>query len=271
MIKNKLPFDCEILNYTKSGKKIWIHMQGQPYSDNNGTQDQYFAIQTDITESVLGREKTSAEHLTVQNEIGEAVLMALEKERNHIAREMHDNLNHTLVASKLYIEMALSDRENYVPYLTKSSEFIVEVVEEIRKISKGLISDHLLGLFQNIHALIDDIMRVHPIRISFFTGRLKEDRLDEKVKLNIFRIIQEQLTNIIKHSSAITAKITIHRIENTILLTIGDNGNGCDVTQKRNGVGIRNIETRAGLFAGSVKVLSRPGKGFKLQVSLNIN
>ena len=105
-IKYKEPFDCEIVNYSKSGRKYWVQMTGQCMHDENENCMKYFSIQTDITDKVLMREKMAEESLTKQKEITEAVISARENERQELGKELHDNINQILSATKLCIELA---------------------------------------------------------------------------------------------------------------------------------------------------------------------
>ena len=208
-----------------------------------------------------------------QKEITAAVLTAQEKERADIGKELHDNLNQVLGAAKLYIEMARTDDDNRDSYLDKSSGYIVAVIEEIRKISKTLASPglHLMGLFESINILLDDLVAIQPIRIDFQENGLNEEHLDEKLQLDIFRIVQEQLNNIMKHSGATQVTISLARQENEIILLIYDNGQGCDLSKERKGVGIINIRSRAELYRGKVSIASKPGEGYELRVVLHLN
>ena len=105
--------------------------------------------------------------------------------------------------------MALFEDESRKLFLEKSVSFIGKVIEDIRNISRGLITNKLLGLSESIHSLIDDIKAVYPIDIKFIVKEVDEEQLDETMKLNIFRIIREQCTNIIKHSKAGNVNIVL--------------------------------------------------------------
>ncbi|MEO7766571.1 MAG: PAS domain S-box protein, partial [Ferruginibacter sp.] len=271
-VEDKQSFDCNIVNYSKTGSKRWMHVQGQPLLDEDGNCKSFFAIETDITEKILLEKKMVKENLRRQKDITDAVLTAQENERDNIGKELHDNLNQILVATKLYIEMAKTDIPDRMHYLDKASGYIVNVIEEIRHISKTLASPDLdiLGLFDSITLLLDDLGRVHPVEIEFETHGVDQEELDKKLQINIFRIVQEQLNNILKHSHATLASIHLNRIENDICLHISDNGVGFDTSQRSSGVGIRNIISRAELCHGHAKIKSKPGEGFKLSVALPI-
>ena len=265
----KKPFHCDILNYTKSGRKYWMHIQGQAILDESGDCKQYFAIETDITEKVLREEKVVGERLARQKEITNAVLTAQENERADIGKELHDNLNQILVASKMYIEMARKHEGNRDLYLRKSSGYIVTVIEEIRKIAKTLSTPGIfIGLVDSIKNLINDITGVHPIKIELETNGFEDHELDIKVQLDVYRIVQEQMNNILKHAKANRAKIQIMKNENEIALFITDNGVGWDHSGEKSGMGITNIKSRAELYSGRVTIITEPGKGYELEVAL---
>ena len=123
-IRDKEVFDCEILNYKKYGRQIWLRVQGQPLFDEKGVCFQYFIIQSDITERIALEKKLISERLEKQKEITRAVLTAHESERASIGRDLNDNLNQTLGAVKMYIELAKTDQSNRQLCLDKSSMYV---------------------------------------------------------------------------------------------------------------------------------------------------
>jgi len=172
----------------------------------------------------------------------------------------------------MYIELAKKDEENREMLLDKSSVCIGDVIAMIRKISKALASPGMqMGLFNSIKVLMADLIMVHPIEIQFRENNIREKYLNEKLKLTIFRIVQEQMNNIVKHSKATMAVIRLSRHENELTLDISDNGSGTDILKEIDGVGIRNIKSRAELHNGAVTIISNPGKGYKLKVALSLN
>jgi PAS domain S-box-containing protein len=271
-INDKQSFDCDILNYSKSGRLYWVNIVGQPLLDENENFDRYFAIQTDITEKVLLKNKLAQERQERQREITYAAVTAQETERGVIGKELHDNLGQILAVAKLYIQMALKQKQekNREMYLQKSCDMVVNVIDEIRRISKALVIPgvHIIGLFDNIKNLIHDLGTIHPIKIEFHEDGIVQDDVNEKLQMTIFRIVQEQVNNILKHSKAAHATIDLSIEENNILLRISDDGEGCDMLAEKNGVGLINIHSRAELYHGSVTVASRPGEGYSLKVVL---
>lgn len=269
-IGNKQPFDCEIINYSKSGRRYWVHIQGQALLDEDGNCERYFAIQKDITEKILTANILAQEKLDRQREITDAVLTAQEYERSEIGKELHDNVNQILAVARLYIQMAQTGITNQDVYLKEANDLVINGIEEIRKISKTLVipNTHIIGLFDNIRNLINDLSRVHPIEIEFVENNVQDKDLSEHLQLNIFRIVQEQFNNILKHAAATHATIELIRHENEVILLISDDGQGSDTDEKRKGVGILNIISRAELCNGTAEIESRPGHGFLLRVIL---
>jgi PAS domain S-box-containing protein len=214
--------------------------------------------------------KLALEFLTRQKEVTHAVLTAQENERSEIGKELHDNLNQILGAAKLYIEMAKTGEHNTKMCLEKSSRYVLNVIEEIRRISKTLATpDMQLGVVDSIKILIADLKIIHPIKIDFQENGVGEVGLDERMQLTIFRIVQEQLNNILKHSKATQAIINLTKQQNNIILLISDNGKGCNILDEgENGVGNMNIRSRAALYHGKVTIVSKPGKGYALKVEL---
>src|SRR5205085_1978206 len=108
------------------------------------------------------------------------------------------------------------------------SAYILKAIEEIRKLSKTLITPHIkeIGLKDTIEDLVDGIMLVHPVKIKFETDGLSDDNLNEKFKLNLFRIVQEQLNNTLKHAKASLITISIKLSTDKLFLSISDDGVG---------------------------------------------
>lgn len=269
-ITEKQAFDCEILNYSKSGRKYWVHVQGQPLFDENGICDRYFAIETDITERIFLENKLANERLAKQKEITAAVLIAQEKERSDIGRELHDNLNQILAVAKLYIQSAKANENSREVNLDKSIGLIGGVINEIRRISKRLVipGTHIIGLFDNIGNLITDLMMINPVKFKFTNNEIEENELNDKLQVTLYRIVQEQLNNILKHAKASNASIDLTRQKDKVTLLITDDGQGCDSAHSKNGLGLINIKSRALLYDGTATIITKPGEGFSLEVVL---
>lgn len=206
--------------------------------------------------------------LAKAKEIETAVSEAQEIQRTDLGMELHDNVNQLLAASRLYLDIAQRNKTNRALNLKRSSQYTLTAIEEIRKLTKGLIKDVLnnLTLYEATDDLIGDLMRVHPIQISWKMDNRIHKLVNAKFNLNVFRIIQEQLNNIIKHARATRASIEVSLNKQHVVLTISDNGSGFDVEREVEGIGILNIKTRAKNFNGIARFASTVGNGCVLTV-----
>src|SRR5436190_5528 len=252
-----------------NGEYAFVHDRGHIiYEDGHASR--MVGATRDITDRVLLENKLTEERQLKQRQIIEAVLTAQEEERAAIGLELQDNLVQILATAKMYMQMAKNNHNKRAPYLKKSGEFIQNVIEEIRKISKKLVvpGTNIASLYDNIKILIHDLILTLPMGIDFEPEGFSQVDLDKRLQLTIFRIVQEQVSNILKHANATRATIHLSRQENEITLLISDNGKGCDPDKEKKGVGIINIRTRAELHQGRIAIVSKPGEGFELKVVL---
>jgi len=269
-VTDKQPFDCNILNYSKSGRAYWVHIQGQALFDEEGKLERYFTIQADVTEKIELENNLQTEQLVKQKEITAAILTAQENERGEIGVELHDNVNQILAVAKLYLQMTKKSYDGDQEYLDKSISYIMSAIDEIRNIAKKLIIPAVneIGLFDNIKNLLADLLYIQPVEFEFQAKGIVEKELNSKLQVAIFRIVQEQVNNILKHANASQASIHLSKRNGQLGLLISDNGVGYDFAKDKNGVGIINIKSRVVLYNGKVVIASKPGKGFKLKVTL---
>lgn len=142
-------------------------------------------------------------------------------------------------------------------------------VQEIRQLSANLkpprFEEQLLK--DAIASLIRYITRVKSVEFSVLVAEEADQLLDEEQKLMVYRIVQEQVNNIIKHAAASAISIRIEASEENALVRISDNGRGFDVHIQPEGTGMKNIRSRLELFQGALHIKSSPGRGCELQAS----
>ena len=174
----------------------------------------------------------------------------------------------------LYLDMARKDIQNGEIYLLHSSEYTFTAIEEIRKLTKGLMTDTIkdFGLCAAIEDIARDTMEACSVKIHCKLKPSLERAMTDKFKMNAFRIVQEQLNNILKHASASDIHITMSEKKAEFVLSIADNGIGFDNTKKLNqkGIGISNIISRAESQRGRARFTTKPGKGCKLVITFPI-
>lgn len=221
-----------------------------------------------LEQIIIHKEKLEQEIKLRELQIAEATKNARDTERSDIGKELHDNINQLLGASKLYVDMAKRGGGDTEMYLNRSSEYTLTAIDEIRKLTHRLRTDIIksLGLSQAIHNIMRDTMEVNPIKISC-TLNFTEHSVNNEFKVNVFRIVQEQMNNILKHSKATKAGISFMQNKKSIVLSISDNGVGFDTTKKGNGIGIDNIKSRAASYNATADFISEPGKGCILSIT----
>jgi signal transduction histidine kinase len=210
--------------------------------------------------------------LQSQRAITEATIRGQEKEREQLGAELHDNINQILATSRLYLEHAVSVNPIKEELINKSREFIGQAIEEIRRLSKTLLPPTLedLGLIPCLNELVETISITGLLYIEKQWEDFDEHILQKEQKLTIYRILQEQMNNIIKHAAAKQVTVSLRLIQESdnkvVELLVKDDGKGFDSTKKRTGVGLRNIVSRAELFGGTVNIQSEPGHGCEMKV-----
>lgn len=207
------------------------------------------------------------EKILYKNQLAQEVFNAQEGERKKLGEELHDNVNQLLGVIKLYIEHAQVNPAAKDEMLKKSSEYLMQVINEIRGLSKSLISPTLqdLGLIASIHEMIESIQGIKMIEIELHTDKFEEKKLPDIKKLMVYRILQEQLNNILKHSKAEHVEIELRHTEPNVYLRIEDDGMGFDASRIKSGLGFKNIRHRLELINGNMQIESSPGEGCKIE------
>lgn len=228
----------------------------------------------DITDKREMEKKLLKQELDKQKLVAQAVVDAQEKERAEIGKELHDNVNQILSTAKLYLDLAKTEDDERLDLINRSTENISDAINEIRGISRSLVPPSVgdLGLIDSVKDLVENIKATRKLHVEFYHEGDIDTLLDEKKKLMLFRIIQEQVNNVLKHADANTLVIELIVDGATIDLTISDDGKGFEMDKVRikKGVGLSNISSRAELFNGKVNIVTGKDKGCKLNINVPI-
>lgn len=257
------------LHINKAGELLFMEITSHRIEYNGKAV--ILALATNVTEKVLLEKKLEDQQVKRQLEITEAVITAQEKERREIGGELHDNVNQILASARLYLGLAKRDLSEPVAFLEETDNLIFSAISEIRALSHSMIPPSLAesALSEALNNLLNTVKLSGAIKVQLELDKFDETETSDKLKLTIYRIVQEQVNNILKHAKASNILIGLCNEENKLVLSIKDNGKGFDTTLKTNGVGLMNIKTRAALFNGEIKIISSPGTGCLLLVIFN--
>lgn len=266
----KEPFRIETLNYKKSGETYWSDVSCQPVLNEQGEVVQYFSISTDITERKRLEKQLEQEQRKRHSQIAAATLKAQEHERSVVSQELHDNVNQVLTTVKLYTEMCRDGIGNPKEVMEKSIKLLQDSINEIRSLSKRLSAPSLgrIKLAESIKELVNAVAATNRFSVHMDTINIDQLEVGQEVHLAVYRILQEHLTNVLKHAAASHIELKLDCIMGFVHLQVKDNGKGFDPKQKSNGIGITNMITRAESLQGIFTIDSAPGKGCELSVSI---
>ncbi|HKO80995.1 MAG TPA: PAS domain-containing protein, partial [Chitinophagaceae bacterium] len=254
-----------------NGNYVTLHEQGFIiYKDGNAVK--MFGSLRDITELKVLESRLIEGKVKQQKKLTEAMVRAQEKERIRLGNELHDNVNQLLAASKLFLDLVKTTDAQSCEFKAKVSEYIETACTEIRNLSHGLVVANFDqgGLIGSIEKILNDLSLSTTFRIAFKYDE-KVESLSKSKKINLLRILQEQVKNVIKHSQATNIEVELSKINKHVQLHIKDNGIGFDPHKCRRGIGLSNIYDRARLNNGHVELNASPGMGCELKVIIPVN
>jgi PAS domain S-box-containing protein len=264
---------------TRAGDILWIQDRGQIICNDVGEVDYVSGAFFDVTDRKMAEEALRESEKELRLLSGQ-LLTAQEQERGRIARELHDGIGQSLTAIKFRIEDALGQMsknltESSVNSLNSLIPTIQSTVEEVRKITMDLRPATLddLGILATIAWFCREFQETYTnIRIQKEIG-LGETDISESLKTVIFRVVQEALNNVAKHSGADSVTIFLRRRNDTIELTIEDNGRGfvlkeaLDIDGSKRGFGLGSMKERIELSGGSFSLESVRREGTTIRAS----
>lgn len=206
----------------------------------------------------------------------------LETDRQNVARELHDQVGQTLTSIKIGLEMignSLDDSQKPLKEKIKVFEDrAIQAIKDLKNISCGLRPVMLdsLGLIPSLRSLFDDVLHQSGIDVQFFSNGIPK-RIDPKRSLALYRITQESLNNIVKHAKASKAYVNLLQKEQTILLTIEDDGVGFELNKvmdnqkKYKPLGLVIMRERTKQLGGEFNIESREDGGTLVMAEIPLN
>jgi PAS domain S-box-containing protein len=218
-------------------------------------------------EQALAREQQARIEYTLQ------LIAAQEAERKRIAVELHDSMGQNLLLIKNLAHLALPPArdETVQEHIATINHLAGQCIAEARRISRDLHPHQLdhLGLKRSLEAMLDHATQASAIQ---FDARLEtvDDLFSGDAAMNLYRIVQESVNNILKHSRASRVEVRLERDVREVLLQVVDDGVGFIVDKARNkkGLGLKNITERVRMLGGRLKLESSPGGGTRLEVTI---
>ena len=225
--------------------------------------------------AVIGTIIDITERMEEEKRIERAVTEAQEKERLEIGMELHDNVKQILAATKFRLSAlvsSLNDHDEACRIVDDLKGNIAAAIHELRRLSHQLAPsvESSWSLADKIRSLADDMNVSGMLSISIDIDESSEG-LNENVQLALYRILQEQLVNIIKYADATQVDIEIASLEEGVHLRICDNGKGYDTSVRKADIGLENIRSRAQFLDGRVDIISAPGRGTQLTVDIPVS
>ncbi|HVU55297.1 MAG TPA: PAS domain S-box protein [Puia sp.] len=222
----------------------------------------------DITERKNAEQALKALELQIMNQriqeqkrITRAIISAQEQERNRIGQELHDNICQIISTAKLYITVAKEDKPELSEFVDYPIQLIETAIKEIRALSERNVTPLKdINLEDMVQTLVGNLARTTSLKTNF-AYQVADHLFDDGLKLNTYRLIQEQLNNIVKHAGAKKVNVSIESEDHFIHVAVSDDGKGFDINQKRNGIGISNMINRVESYNGEIRIESSPGSG----------
>lgn len=258
----------------RDGSIVWVNTNAMILRSRNETAIRIVGVMHDITEVRKLQHELIERETENQKQIAIITLQAQEKERMEIGRELHDNVNQLLATAKIMIDTARNFPEMHDLCLAKSQESIMDAITELRNLAHSMMPPAFeQNNFENI--LHDFIYKINltgktSLKLSI-CSKEKLSAMNSQIKLALYRIIQEQVSNILKHSGAANSSIKIEVNQCSCVLTISDDGQGFNPQKKSKGIGLKNMESRCTLLGGTMNLMSSPGEGCLLKITIPAN
>jgi two-component system sensor histidine kinase UhpB len=283
-VEKRVPYDTEHRIRTKDGQYRWFRCRGQAVWDACGQAVRMAGSFTDIHDRKMDEEalrQAQADALLARQEFTQRLISAQEQERKRLAGELHDSLGQNLSLVKNRIQLALlagGSKETAANHLEAAAKLMTDCLTEVRNLAHRLrpLPIEQSGLTDTLEALVQEVAESSAIH---FERRFEnvDDLFPGEQATVIYRIVQEALNNLVKHSGATSALVFVERDLHCVRLRIEDNGRGFDkgtvIGQHRirTGIGLTSIDERVRMLAGSLDIRTGPAQGTVLQIEIPLH
>lgn len=278
-IRTKSVFELEHRIRRVDGSLGWTFSRAIPRLDQDGGIVEWFGAASDITARKLAEEALRESEQQLRY-LASQIMAAQEKERKRIAMELHEGLGQSMSALKMYlrsIEQRLPSEAGRIKQeFSDAQNLIIEMIEEVRRISQGLSPVLLenLGITAALKHLLEDLRKYQEVTISEDIDDIR-DLFSPQTEINLFRVFQEALHNIVKHAQATRISVTIKRHDDRVNFSIKDDGIGFDPQQiaarqkAGRGMGLAAMQERLRMIGARLKIVSQMGQGTEVSFSIH--
>jgi len=273
-LKNGKSWSGEFTVKRKDGSVFPVFVTDSPIYDSGGKLIGIIGVSNDISEQKKAEQAIKKMEIEILNQqiqqqkkISRAIIKAQEEQRNHIGKELHDNINQILAGTKLYLNVAAKKNETIKDLVKYPIELLDNSIKEIRLLtSRHVVPLRNIDLKKLIGGLADNLKNAS-VKTSFLYN-VSSDFTDDDLKLNVYRIIQEVVNNIIKHARASNVLISVSEENNLVNIEIKDDGKGFNPDAARKGIGLSNMMDRTESFNGKMSIETSPEHGCKVIITL---
>jgi signal transduction histidine kinase len=237
------------------------------------SQDELGALTGTFNNMVNRLKKQSEEIEEEKTKRISTLLDGQEMERQRLARDLHDSLGQSILTANMKLEQAKNaDLTKIQLLINETQDLLRQIIQEVKNISNDLMPSTLstFGIDQGLNNFCKETSKNSGILVAYSSENIP-DYLSSNLEIYLFRITQEAINNIIKHSAATKADIRMSCSQNTIFLSVADNGSGFDIQRiDSNGNGIMNIRERVKSFKGQCSIQSDPENGTLIEIAIPI-
>jgi PAS domain S-box-containing protein len=271
LIETGQPQNCELRMTRSDGTQFWAQFTATTTQDDDAA-PVFRIVISDITERKEAQ-ATQREHTEQLRTLSRRVLEVQETERRRVANELHDELGQSLTAIKINLQAQQHFRDEPPEKLNVENIRIVEdALLQVRRLALALRPSILddLGLVPALRWLAEQTEARSGLEVRFQQA-VEQGRFANDIETACFRIVQEALTNIIRHAEAQHVDIDLRQDADVMVLTVRDDGRGFDPAARRasavagNSVGLLGMQERAMLIGAQLDIRSRPGQGTTVQ------
>jgi PAS domain S-box-containing protein len=277
LFRERIERDGEIKGLESYWKKpdntlVYIRENARVIRDADGRAVCYEGTIEDISD-----QKRAEEHVHM---LSRQLMQAQESERQMLSRELHDTVAQDLSVAKMECDLIYGelskDRASEAQRVREISGLLQKTIHGVRSMSYELRPPGLedLGLVETVYQFCEDFTQMWGVPVDFQSAGLKNVKLDHDIQINLYRLVQEGLTNIRKHAGASRATVKLVSAFPNIIIRIEDNGRGFDVQQRASAnhhekrMGLRSMQERVKLMNGEMKLQSKPGQGTKVAIKV---